>query len=124
MSAEQYEKAQPTMFKKGQNPSGTLYDGCVTIRGDGYFWIRIAERIWRELHRVIWEQYYGPVPEGFKIAFKDGNKMNCEIDNLEIISNADNMLRNSVHNLPEELVTTIHILGVLKRKIREYEEHH
>jgi hypothetical protein len=123
MSSEQYEKARPTMFRKGQNPKNTKYDGCVTVR-DGYFWIRISERNWKELHRVIWEQRYGPAPEGFKITFKDGNKMNCEINNLEIISNEDNMLRNSIHNYPEQLRDTIMTLGALKRKIRQYEEQH
>lgn len=37
------------------------------------------------LHRVIWEEHYGPVPEGCVIHHKDDNKTNNDIDNLELM---------------------------------------
>lgn len=39
-------------------------------------------------------------------------------ENLELVTRADVLRRNSVHNLPKELATTIQLLGALKRQIR------
>lgn len=37
------------------------------------------------LHRVIWEDNFGAIPEGFHVHHKDGNKDNNTIDNLELV---------------------------------------
>lgn len=42
-------------------------------------------------HRIIWEQDIGPIPQGFHIHHKDGNKFNNLIQNLECISHAEHM---------------------------------
>ena len=34
------------------------------------------------LHRRIWVEHNGPIPEGHQVMFKDGNKRNFAIDNL------------------------------------------
>lgn len=39
----------------------------------------------RMLHHVIWEEANGPIPKGSKIFFKDGDSLNCELDNLKMI---------------------------------------
>jgi len=39
-----------------------------------------------QLHRVIWEQAHGPIPAGFKICFKDGDRHNCALANLVMLS--------------------------------------
>lgn len=41
------------------------------------------------LHHVIWEENNGPIPAGFKVCFKDGDHRNCAIDNLELLTNSD-----------------------------------
>lgn len=41
------------------------------------------------LHHLIWEEQRGPIPPGHKVAFKDGNHLNCDIDNLELLTNSD-----------------------------------
>jgi HNH endonuclease len=41
------------------------------------------------LHHVVWEEHHGPVPRGFKVCFKDGNHMNWDISNLELLSNSE-----------------------------------
>lgn len=40
-------------------------------------------------HRYVWEQEHGEIPKGHNISFKDGDISNCDIDNLECISNAE-----------------------------------
>lgn len=103
MSPEQYEKALPTMFKKGRTNHNEAKDGDIRIRldhanrrgGTPYKWIRLAKGKWEMLHVNLWKKAHGPIPEGYIVVFKDGDSMNCELDNLEMITLAENMLRNS-----------------------------
>lgn len=46
-------------------------------------------------HRYLWEQEYGEIPKGHNVVFKDGDAMNCILENLECISNQELQLRNS-----------------------------
>lgn len=41
------------------------------------------------LHRKVWECYNGPIPEGYDIHHKDGDKSNNNIDNLELLSHSE-----------------------------------
>ena len=88
-----------TRFKKGNEPHNTKYDGCITVRhhkrtNEKYKYIRIAKGKWVLLHRYIWEQHKGKIPQGYVIRFKDGDTLNCAIDNLECISRKENLVRN------------------------------
>jgi hypothetical protein len=88
-----------TEFKKGQLPKNTLSDGVITIRhkkGDNhpYQFIRIGLSKWVFLHRHIWQQANGPIPKDSVVIFKDGNTLNCVLDNLEMITKAENARRN------------------------------
>jgi hypothetical protein len=46
---------------------------------------KVLKRIEYE-HRLIWEKHFGPIPAGFHIHHKDGNKQNNDINNLEMIN--------------------------------------
>ena len=74
---------------------------------------------WKYLSWHIWETHQGKaVPKGYVIRFIDGNIKNCTIENLELISQKENRLRNSIHNIyPAELKKAIQTLAGLKRKI-------
>ena len=90
-------KPNKTSFKKGGIPGNIKEVGFISVRkikGTSYKWIKIADNIWEMLHRVIWEKHYGIIPAGFVIIFKDGNQMNCEIDNLECITHREHYFRN------------------------------
>jgi len=43
------------------------------------------------IHRMTWEFYNGPIPKGFDIHHKDGNKMNNHISNLECLSHSKHL---------------------------------
>jgi|HubBroStandDraft_1064217.scaffolds.fasta_scaffold00168_58 hypothetical protein len=122
-----------TQFKHGEmsgaarakwKPVGTI------MAVDGYLRIKIRERVngkpagwdkrvWPLVHWRVWEKHHGRrVPKGHKVVFRDGNRANCDIGNLELLTNAEMMRRNSVHNLPAELAQVIQLNGALKRKIR------
>ncbi|MEP0004552.1 MAG: HNH endonuclease signature motif containing protein [Balneola sp.] len=98
MSAEAIEKCKETQFKKGQKPHNTKFDGAISLRKDSkgmkYLWIRISKANWQEYHRYLWEKHNGEIPEGKIIVFKDGNQMNCSIDNLEAITRCEHADRN------------------------------
>lgn len=89
-----------TQFKKGNEPHNTKHDGAITIRKDNsgttYKYIRLAKSKWELLHRHLWKQEYGDIPKSHIVTFKDGDTMNCELSNLQLISRAENVVRN--HN--------------------------
>lgn len=125
MSRASIKRSIATRFKKGQKPHNTKYDGCITIHNDKlrsgqtipYQWIRLSERNWKMLHVYNWEQKHGKVPEGKIVVFKNKNSMNCEVENLELITREENMRRNTIHRFPEELISTIRALSKLKKII-------
>jgi hypothetical protein len=86
-----------TSFKKGHQPANSKQDGAISIRdtkGTSYKWIRVSPGNWQLYHRFLWEQYHGAIPSGYLVTFKDGNTLNCVIDNLELITRAENVIRN------------------------------
>lgn len=104
MSSEGIERSSKTRFKKGHTPANTKHDGAITIRhphkqrgARPYLYIRLAKGKWQEYHRYLWIKQNGLVPAKHVIRFKDGNTMNCCIENLECISMAENAIRNADH---------------------------
>ena len=90
---------EKTWFKKGHEPHNTKYDGCIAVRhhkrtNERYKYIRVAKGKWVLYHRYIYEKEYGAIPKGYIIRFKDGDTMNCTLENLECISRRENMERN------------------------------
>ena len=110
-----------TTFKKGNLPKNTLHDGMITTRTDSktkrtYKFIRIALGKWQMLHVYNWEQVNGKLPKDKILAFK-GSTDDCSLDNLILITRAENMKRNSIQRYPEEIKQTIRVLTKLKKTI-------
>lgn len=110
-----------TQFTKGNLPHNTKDDGDIGIR-DGYKYLRLSLANWVLLHRYNWEQVHGKIPKGFNLVFKDNNANNCQVENLELVSNADLMRRNTIQRYPAELQRSIKLIGKLKRKISNHEK--
>lgn len=119
-------RAAETQFKPGHRPHNMKKDGTISIRkmrdGRRYKWIRISVNRWEMLHRNIWEAANGSIPEGFNVQFKDGDTLNCALDNLVLVSKEQNMLKNTIHNYPDELKETIRAIGKLKKAIKNATE--
>lgn len=82
-------------FKKGNVPHTHKSVGSERINVDGYYEIKVAEpRKWRLKHQVLWEQENGPIPENHVVIFRDGNSLNCVIDNLMLVSKRELMVMN------------------------------
>jgi len=115
-----------TQFKKGNKPHTYRYKvGDTRINTDGYIDRKIREDLvgssnWRALHRIIWEDAHGPVPPGHIVVFRDGNKLNCVLKNLELITLADNLRRNSIwKKLPKELASIVMLRAKIQRQINK-----
>ena len=116
MSKEMYDKLKPTMFKKGNKPVNTKKKGDERIH-DGYTYIKLSDSVWVLKHRYIWEHFHGPIPADSNVIFKDRNINNFDINNLELITKAENMLRNTIHQYPEPIQQVIKLNNKLKKKI-------
>ena len=88
------KRMAPTQFKKGQKAINEYPLGTIAITSDGY---KIRKRSmtgelwerWEFLHRAVWEEHNGPVPEGMMVSFRDSNRLNCDIDNLMLITKGE-----------------------------------
>ena len=51
------------------------------------------------VHRLEWEKHHGKIPDGYIIHHKDEDKTNWNIDNLEMISRSDHIMKhqNNLH---------------------------
>jgi len=124
-----------TQFKPGQRSGKAAANwqpiGTILADHEGYLRIKVREamhgeatgfgnsKVWPLLGRHVWEQHNGPIPPKHLIKFKDGDRSNCSIDNLDMVSMADNCRANSIWAvLPRELAEAIQLNGALKRKIR------
>lgn len=111
--------------QEGAKPHTWLPVGSTRVSADGYLQRKISDtgypRDWKSIHILLWEEHVGPIPTGHCVCFKDNNKQNVVIDNLELITRAERMRRNSIHRYPPELKSAIRVISKLKRTIQEVE---
>lgn len=105
-------------FRPGNEPSNRKPLGTERICSkDGFILIKVAETDphngfptrYRHKHAWIWEQTHGPVPKGYVVAFRDGNKLHCEIENLMLVTRSELLCLN-LHNYkttPAELKPSV-----------------
>ena len=122
MSKDLYQKVAKTMFKKGNKPMNTQPIGTIHQRSDKsgkmYLYIKLADSNWQLLNRYTWEQYHGPIPKGLIVAYKDGNYLNNDINNLMLLTKKENMARNTIQRFHVELQNLIKINCKLNKKIK------
>lgn len=81
---------------------------------------------WKPVHVLVWEDAHGAVPAGHIVRFKTGMKSlvagEITIDKLELVTLAENMRLNSIHNLPKPLKDVVQLRGRLMRQIHKREK--
>lgn len=90
---------EKTWFEKGRLPHNTKPIGYERVTRDGYIEVKVAMRPgdtenghnFVPKHRLVWEEVNGPIPKGHKIIFLDGDKENCTIENLAIVTCAEQL---------------------------------
>lgn len=125
------DACRATQFKKGRpahEARNYVPVGSERVSRDGYLERKMTDdpalapvRRWTAVHRLVWEAEHGPIPQGGVVVFKKGVKTTVaeEItaDKLECITRAENMKRNSYHNLPKEWAELVQLRGALNRQI-------
>lgn len=124
-----YPGSEKGYFRKGSTPYNKMPVGTVITKSDGFLWKKIGEgaRDWKQLHLILWEEANGPVPEGHVVAFKDSNKQNCVLENMMLITRAENAVMNRSglrFRTPEHTETGLLIakvkIAAAKKKRREH----
>lgn len=119
-------RSSETQFKKGRRPHTWLPVGSERVSQDGYLQRKVSDtgyppRDWKGVHILLWEEHHGQIPAGHCVCFKDGQKTNVILENLELLSRAERMSRNTIHRYPTELKSAIRTVRKLERVIREVE---
>lgn len=101
MSKKQYDVCSKTMFKPGSKPKNTDPIGTEKLLSDGYVWVKVNDKPkvpkkenWKQKHKLLWEQEYGPVPKNSVVIFKDGDPTHIELDNLECVTRSQLLILN------------------------------
>ena len=120
-------RAKETQFKKGCLPHNWKPIGTERIAKDGYIERKVSDtrtkNDWIPVQSIVWTQAHGEIPKGHIVVFKNKNKTDFRIDNLELISRNENMRRNSFHTkYPPEIQRVIQLRGALNRQIRKLEK--
>ncbi len=111
-------------FRKGNRPHTWVPVGHERISKDGILERKVtdagpAKDHFQSVHSILWEEHHGPIPEGHVVRFRDGDRTNFDISNLELVSRAENMARNSYHRYGPEIAGLYQLKGVLTRKMNQ-----
>lgn len=96
MSEEGRRNSMATCFKSGDVPHNWVPIETELIKSDGYLWRKVKDdagagiKNWKQVHILLWESAHGTIPEGHHITFKDGDRLHISLDNLAIVSYAQN----------------------------------
>jgi len=126
---------EKTWFADGNLPHNTKPIGYERITKDGYIEVKIKMRPshsncndnFKAKHHLVWEEAHGPIPKGYKITFLDGNKQNCVLENLALITNAEHLqmtkqgLRSKIPQITETgiLIARVGVTSKNARKRRD-----
>lgn len=121
---------QASQFKPGNRsgiaPSRHKPIGFERLGKDGYLERKTNDDMpfykrWRAVHLLIWEEANGPLPSGCAVSFLDGNKQNLALENLQLVTRAELMERNSYHQYGPEISKLVRLRGALSRQINKRE---
>lgn len=111
-------------FRPGCKGRSWLPIGSERLIGNGYLQRKMTDtgnvrHDWVLVHVMVWRERNGEVPTGCVICFIDGDKSNTSYENLECITRTELMKRNTIHNMPKELVEICQLKGTLNREINK-----
>lgn len=124
MSEESQKNSLKTCFKKGNIPSNHKPIGYERVDIEGYVYVKVQDlhqnRNFRQKHYLVWEQHYGPVPKGYQLRFLDGNRQNCDISNLALVSVSEKLILSKMQRTTNpELHKTQILVAQVMDKVRK-----
>lgn len=93
-----YDETSPTCLRwsvdiySGRNANQknvSVGDVAGGMGNSGYYQVRKQGKL-QLVHRVIWEMYYGSIPENLFLDHKDGNRTNNKLSNLRLVQRSLN----------------------------------
>lgn len=115
-----------TRFQPGNRPHTWQPIGHVRVTKDGYLQRKATDTGYTPhdyvfIHHLVWRMHGNTVPPGHALVFRDGDKRNVDINNLELVTRTELMRRNTIHNYPREIVQLVHLRGAITRQINKRE---
>jgi hypothetical protein len=120
-----YPGSVPTQFKPGQKPHSWAPIGTERISKGGYMQRKVSDtgyrrRDWIAVHILVWQEHTGQqLPKGHAVVFRDRDVKNLDPANLECITRAELMARNTIHRYPKPLKHAIRLVKKLQRTVNE-----
>ena len=119
-------RSSETRFKPGHKTHNWRPIGYERMTLDGHLERKVTDtgvkRIdYRLVHHLVWRAAGREIPPGHVLTFRDGNKRNFSLDNLELLSQRDLMLRNSYHNYGPEVAKLVQLRVAINRQINQKE---
>lgn len=120
-------RMRETQFRKGQlnGAAALLFKPIGSLRiCDGYLYRKVSAKPgpwtvnWVLEHRRIWQKAYPRKRIDWRthaLVFKDGDRGNVKLSNLELITRKELRHRNSIHNLPAEIKEVIRLKATIRR---------
>lgn len=110
------KKPNTGQFKKDSIPHN--YKGGEFLSKDGYVVKSVGKCRQKLKHIYEWEKINGPLPKHHCLRCVDGNILNTSPSNWQLITRKENMLLNTIHRFPAELIKAIK----LTKSIEKYEQ--
>ena len=117
-------RSAETRFKPQSRPHNYKPLGSERVN-DGILERKMTEtgyppRDWVPVHHLVWQAAgRGAVPKGHALVFRDKNRQNITIDNLELVTRAELMRRNSYHQYGPEMTKVVQLRGAISRQINK-----
>jgi len=80
-------------WKKSSGPRAKINKAAGTITNRRYVMIKFLNNRYLA-HRLIWVYHYGDIPEGLTVDHKDENKLNNDIENLQLLTHRINVIKS------------------------------
>lgn len=122
-----------TQFKKGRLPSEARNYrpiGSHRICIDGYVERKVSDdpsiypaRRWVAVHRLVWIEAHGEIPDGHLVRFKPGqftaDPEQITVDKLECVSRSEHMQTHTYHRYGPEVASLVQLRGAITRQINK-----
>ena len=117
-------RSAETHFKPGDKPHTWNPVWHERVSNEGYLQRKVTDtgvtwRDYRPVHHLVWQEAWRDIPPGYALVFRDGDKRNFALCNLELVTRADIMRRNSFHNYGPEIAAAVQLRGAITRQINK-----
>ncbi|WP_158873956.1 HNH endonuclease [Antarcticirhabdus aurantiaca] len=87
---------------------------------NGHVFKKVANaRRWKLLSHLNWEEANGPLPEGYVLKARDGDRLNTDASNWVLFPNWLGVTaRLAIHNAPPELMEAVILNETVKHRLR------